>query len=241
MFDLKKCRRDIYHDIEDWCKIWRKTDLWFGKRREEYGKFSPEHLKVSKLRLWWDPFFQIRKCMSLKFTEELCVTRMKTDAKFEEESTCLSKLTWGIWRILTQVLESLKTFHFNALLLIKVDIVWAKKAQRSYLSWHWRVLQKLERNRLVVSKLAWGVWQILTWALESLKNFHFNGLLLSKVYIVWPKKVQRSYLSWHWRVMQNLKKNWLVVWKMTWGIWLIFTRALESFKIGTLMGSFCPK
>ena len=31
--------------------------------------------------------------MSLKFTEELCVTSMKNDAKFEEEMTCRSKLT----------------------------------------------------------------------------------------------------------------------------------------------------
>ena len=30
---------------------------------------------------------------------------------------------------------------------------------------------------------------------QSLKNFHFNGLLLSKVYIVQAEKVQRSYLS----------------------------------------------
>ena len=37
------------------------------------------------------------------------------------------------------------------------------------------------------------------------------------------------------------KKNRLVVWKMVWGIWQIFTRALESLKIGTLMGSFYPK
>ena len=28
--------------------------------------------------------------------------------------------------------------------------------------------------------------------LISLKNFHFNGLLLSKVYIAWAKNVQRS-------------------------------------------------
>ena len=28
-------------------------------------------------------------------------------------------------------------------------------------------------------------------------------------------------------------------WKQT--IWQIFTKALESVKIGTLMGSFCPK
>ena len=66
-------------------------------------------------------------------------------------------------------------------------------------------------------------------------------LLLCKVFNVCPKKVQRNDLSWHWRVMQNLKKNGLVVRKMTWRVWQILTRALESVKIGTLMGSFCPK
>ena len=81
----------------------------------------------------------------------------------------------------------------------------------------------------------------MTQALESLQNLHFHLLLFWKVFNIWPKKVQRSYLSWYWRVMQNLKKNWLVVWKMTWGIWQIFTRALESLKIGILMGSFNPK
>ena len=40
--------------------------------------------------------------------------------------------------------------------------------------------------------------------------------------------------------MQNLKKSWVVVWKIAWGIWQIFTRALKSPKIGTLMGSFYP-
>ena len=88
MFHLKKYRGVIFHDTEGWCKIWRKTDLWFGKWHEKFGKFSPEHLKVSKLRLWWDPFVQSRKRMSLKFTEELCAIKMK-NAKFEEELTCL--------------------------------------------------------------------------------------------------------------------------------------------------------
>ena len=40
---------------------------------------------------------------------------------------------------------------------------------------------------------------------KRLKNLHFDWFLLCKVFNVWPKKVQRSYLSWHWRVMQNLK------------------------------------
>ena len=76
---------------------------------------------------------------------------------------------------------------------------------------------------------------------SSLENLHFDRSLSWKIYNVWPKKVQRSYLSWHWEVMQNLKKDWRVVWKMAWEIWNIFTRTLGSVKIGTLMGSFCPK
>ena len=95
MFDLKKYRGVIFHETERWCKIWRKTDLWFGKWHGEYGKCSPEHLKVSKLRLWWDPLIQSRKSMSLKFTEGLCVTTMKKDSKFEEELTCRFKTDNG--------------------------------------------------------------------------------------------------------------------------------------------------
>ena len=52
MFDLKKYRGVIFHDTEEWCKTWRKTDLWFKKWHEEFGKFSPEHLKVLILGLW---------------------------------------------------------------------------------------------------------------------------------------------------------------------------------------------
>ena len=83
IFDVKKYRGVIFHYTEEWCKIWRKNDLWFGKWHKEYDKCSPEHWKVSKLGLWWDPFVQSRKCMNLKVTEELCLVTMKNDAKFE--------------------------------------------------------------------------------------------------------------------------------------------------------------
>ena len=36
--------------------------------------------------------------------------------------------------------------------------------------------------------MTWGIWQILTRALKNLKNFHFKGLLLTKVYNIWAKK-----------------------------------------------------
>ena len=45
------------------------------------------------------------------------------------------------------------------------------------------------------------------------------------------KKVQKSYLSWYWRLTQILKKNWHVASNMTWGIWWIFTQSLKSPKI----------
>ena len=49
------------------------------------------------------------------------------------------------------------------------------------------MMKNLKRNWLVVSKLTQGIWQILTLELESLKNLHFNGLILTKLY-VWVKK-----------------------------------------------------
>ena len=36
----------------------------------------------------------------------------------------------------------------------------------------------------------------------------------------------------------NLKENWLVLPKITWRIWQIFTRALESLRTGTFKESF---
>ena len=73
-------------------QIWRKTDLWFENWHDEYGKFLPEQLKVSKLIYWWDPLMWSRKSMSWKSTDELCVMTMKYDAKFQEELTCHFKI-----------------------------------------------------------------------------------------------------------------------------------------------------
>ena len=52
MFDLKKYRGVISDGTGYWCKIWRKTDFCFQKWPKEFGKFSPEHLKVSKFGPW---------------------------------------------------------------------------------------------------------------------------------------------------------------------------------------------
>ena len=77
---------------------------------------------------------------------------------------------------------------------------------------------------------------------QILVIFKSTNCFFFKSYKVLAKKVQKSYLSWHWRVMQSLKKNWLVISNMTWGIWWILTcPTTEKSKNFTSMGYFCPK
>ena len=66
---------------------------------------------------------------------------------------------------------------------------------------------------------------------EKFENLPFDWSLSCKEYNVWPKKIQRSYLSRHQKVMKNLKEDWLVVLKMTWRILQFFTRALKVSKL----------
>ena len=156
--ELKKCRGVIFHDTEEWYKI-REEELTccvFQNWHEEFDKFWPEHLKVSK------------------------------------------------------------KFPFNRLFLSKVYIVWAKRVQRSYLSWYWRVIQNLETNRLVL-KLTWGIWQIFTRALESVR-----------IGTWWEPFVQsRKFMS-----LKVTEESCVMTMKndMTWGIWWILTRALKNLK-----------
>ena len=123
------------------------------------------------------------------------------------------------------VLKS-KNWDFYWVILSKAENVWA--SQGSYMWWQWRMMQNLKRTWLVSSKLTWRIWQILTKALGILKNLHFNGLLLTKVYNVLAKKIQRSYVWLHRGLMQNLKKNWLVISKITWRIWQTFVHRLKN-------------
>ena len=129
---------------------------------------------------------------------------------------------------MTSALESLKDFHFNGLLLSKACILWPKKVQRSYPSWHWRVMQNLGKNWIVAWTMTWGLLHIFTRALES-QNWNFDKILLSKVENVWPLNLQKNYVSWQWKMIQKLKTNWLVVSKLTWTSQNL-TRALEKSK-----------
>ena len=62
------------------------------------------------------------------------------------------------------------------------------------------------------------------------ENLHFDWIHLSKAYKHLDEKVEKSYVSWHWSVMQSLKK-----------IWSVLMWAVASLEICTLMYNFCQK
>ena len=138
------------------------------------------------------------------------------------------------WR---KTYEKLKNLHFNGLFLTKVYNASAWEVQRSYVDGTQDWLKKIEAKLICCFK---NDMNLVNSDLSIQKSPKFALWYVLSIN-VWPKKVQQSYLSWHQRVMQNLNENWLLLSKMSWGIWEIFTRALGSLKIGILMGFFCPK
>ena len=87
---------------------------------------------------------------------------------------------------------------------------------------------------------------------EEFNKFWFEHSKISKICTLmgwfWPKYIMFQLKKYR-GVMFDCTQDWYKVWrktglcfqKLTWGIWQIFTRALESLQIGTLMASFCLK
>ena len=155
----KKYRGVMSHDSEDWCKIWRKTDLLFQKG-------DIQKVRSPKIPEFWHP--------PLPFFVLVCFR-----ALFE-----WPQMT-RIWLNLTWALETLQNLHFHLFLLCIVFNVWPKKVQRSYLLWHWRVMQNLKKNWLVVWKMTrnFANFHQSTWKCQ---NWDFDGILLSRVEKLWP-------------------------------------------------------
>ena len=104
------------------------------------------------------------------------------------------------------------------------------------------MMQKLRINWLVSSKLTWGTWWVLTWALENLKNLLFNGLLLNKVYNVWAKKSIGKFCLMTVNIDATFERKLTCAFKNAMRNLANFNQSMfESLKLGTFMGSFYPK
>ena len=62
------------------------------------------------------------------------------------------------------------------------------------------------------------------------KNWNFDGIFLFKAENSWTWNLQRRYMSWQWRMMQYLKRNWLNVSIFTWEIRRNLIQTLEGLK-----------
>ena len=126
----------------------------------------------------------------------------------------------GIWKIFTRALVSLKMgLWFDRFVCPKLKICELKIYRGSYMSWEWRIMQKLRRNWLLCSKSAWAIWRIL---IQALKNLHFNGpfaLLALDIDVKYERKLTFAFKN----DMKNLGN---------------FHQRLESLKSWTLMGFF---
>ena len=121
------------------------------------GEFSPN------LYFDWLLLLKVYKVSAKTSMEEICLMIQKSGAKFEEKLIFCSKNDKNLVNFDPSTKKSKKRMHFDWSLLCKVCNVWLKKVQRIYISWNWKVMQNLKRNRLVV-------WRMT----RNLANFHHN-------------------------------------------------------------------
>ena len=127
---------------------------------------------------------------------------LRGHAKFQKNWFLISNMTRGLWWVIWSPNHSkLWKFYFDGLFLSNVYKVWAKKIQRSYLSWHWTVMQNWNRPWSCDFKNDMRNWVNFHQSTEKSVKLYFDGLLLSKVYNVSARKIQSNYVSWHWKTM----------------------------------------
>ena len=86
---------------------------------------------------------------------------MKNDTKFEEELTCHFKTDMRNLMNFDLSTRKSKKFALQLAPLTKVYNVSAKKKYRGVMSdGTSRLMQNLKENRLALSKMTWGIWQI---------------------------------------------------------------------------------
>ena len=150
-------------------------------------------------------------------------------------------MTYKFSRFSPEHVRKSENWNFDGVLLSKVENVWAWNLQGIFGSWQLRMTQNVKRNWLVSLKLTWGLWRILTRALENLKNLHFSGHLLNKVY-VWAIKSIGEFCLIALNIDATFEGKLTGAFKNEMRNLANFHQSMfESLKIGTLMRSFYPK
>ena len=141
-FELKKYRGVIFHDIEQWCKIYINPNHVVSKMTWGIGWTFIRALKVWKIVHW-------------------CVTTPKGDAKCEEKLYC--GLKSGISNLVNFHASSRKSVNllFDWILLSKAYKDW-RKTDSWFQKWH------EEFGEFWCEK--WQVWMLAIWCATFLNS-----------------------------------------------------------------------
>ena len=191
-----------------------------------------------------DPFCAKYTTFDLKKYKGVYFRTLKSHAKFEEKLTCglendmrnLANFHENTWKC--------QNWYFDGILLFTVENAWTT----NYISYR-RVISNDTQEW-------WKIWGEIDLSFQNLHKeldeFWLQNLKVSKIYtfmgcflpnyIMFELKKYRG-------VMFTCTQDWYKIWKktglcfqkLTWRIWQIFTRALESLQIGTLMIYICLK
>ena len=183
-FEIKKYRGVIFHETEEEYKIWRGIDLSFQNWYKEFDKFWSEHSKVSKIfplmGFFWAKYilFKLKKYRGVIFqeTEEGYKIWRGINLSFQY----WHKEFYKFWHEHSKVS---KIFTLMGSFWAKYILLELKKVERSYLSWHRRMMQSLKKNWLVAWKMTWIFFDQST---RKCQNWNFDGILLPKLENVWP-------------------------------------------------------
>ena len=207
-FQLNKYRGVMSHDTEEWCKIWRKTDLWFGKWHEEFGKFSPEHSKISKIctlmSCFWPKYimFELKKYRGVIFhdTEESCKIWRKTD------------LWFGKWH------KKFGKFSSEHLKVLKLGTFMGSFCPK------WKMHElKIYRGNMCNDTKVWSkIWRGIDLSFQNwhkeFDEFWLEYLKVSKMYALmshfWPKYIMFELKKYR-RVIFHDTREWCKIWRKT--------------------------
>ena len=135
---------------------------------------------------------------------------LKSDPRFKEQLTCDFKydmMNFMNFHPTTQKSRNLTLMGHFWPKYIKFEL---KKIQRTYLSWHWTVIKNLNKAWHCNFKNGMRKWVNFHLSTQKSEKLYNDELLFSKGYNVSVRQFQRNNVSWHCRVMQNLKENWFV-------------------------------
>ena len=118
--------------------------------------------------------------------------------------------------------------HFGGFLLCKLYKDLDEKVKKSYVWWHQRVTLGSKNDMKNLVKFYESS--------DKSENLNFDAvLLLPMAYKVSAKKLQKKYLSWHWKKIKTLSKNW--PFKKQWKVskyapwWAFFCRNYVMFEL----------